>query len=392
MEESRGFKLSVEDFLVFLLLGPSIFLYHSLSRAKFIYFIPLLFFVYILSSFLLRKDKRKFELYGFDINIFNSVIIYVLVASLAILASSRIFSYEIVIRDILIIMSPLFIFFLEMRFKMRHVYFLFIIWVLSYVAWVGSDVLNWQASMRIISSNYNEGTEFHNGVVFGLFFLVFFIRRKYLWLIASFIVVVISGKRSIFLGFIPAFGGGMIVYLLFGNNIGNPRLILLLLVIFLVSFVVGFYLIETSKYFVHLIDTEGTASVDKFLMGREAYVIALKNAFFDATIPESLLGHGPGQADKYLMEFVRPDWANRSEYANPHNDYMKMLFDYGLIGSLGLFFIFYSLYAKSFLGVMVLLYTFGVFFVDNSLIFIYYILTACVVARLADPSAASVSK
>ena len=61
-------RLSLEDFLVFGLIGPSILFYHAFDRAKFIYFIPLLSCMVntcdLLGIFLYTSQEGFFSLGG----------------------------------------------------------------------------------------------------------------------------------------------------------------------------------------------------------------------------------------------------------------------------------------------------------------------------------------
>jgi O-antigen ligase len=122
-------------------------------------------------------------------------------------------------------------------------------------------------------------------------------------------------------------------------------------------------------------------------MGREVFITYLKEAIQESDLLNYLFGYGPGQADVYLKEVARPDWGGLyGSSVNPHNDFLKLKFDYGLIGSLLMFLVFYSAYFKSKMGIMMFLYTIPLFLVDNSFIFIYFWFIALVLARYEDES------
>ncbi len=392
MRRFQSSLLSLENFLVYLLIGPSIFLYHFLDRAKFIYFIPAIFFGYLLFSGYLVKEKTRLKQLFLDQNVLSGLVLYILVVILSIFFSDKIFDQSVILRDILIIASPLVVFLPRMEFDINHVYYLFICWLFAYVTWVGVEILNWKGSLNFITSNFNEKTEFHNGVVFGLFFLTFLFRRKYLLVLFSLFVIILTGKRSIFLGLLPALFALPITYLMFREKLNSIYLMGFLLLAFSVFFAIGVHLVEVSGYFLSIADSDGTASVEKFLMGRDVYILALKSEFYNSSLGSKIFGHGPGQADSFLWEFVKPDWTDKVKYVNPHNDYLKILYDYGVVGALVIFFIMYAMYINSRIGVAIFFYTLGVFFVDNSLIFIYYTLTACVLARMPSISSKSPRK
>jgi hypothetical protein len=93
-----------------------------------------------------------------------------------------------------------------MKFNDNHIKALFVGVVISYFAWVGFN-FEVDLSFNILKSNYNMSSEFHNGVIIGGFFLFFLFKRQFLWLLAALFLIIMSGKRSLFLGILPAVAG-----------------------------------------------------------------------------------------------------------------------------------------------------------------------------------------
>lgn len=377
-----NFSVSLSNVFIYGMVIPSILLYHGLERAKFIYFLPLVFVSLVAVKSLTGGKEREIQKISIERNLVFSFLLYIIIASLSLAVSTQIYDEAVIIRDLIIISSPLIIFSFCMEFKLFHAKALFVAWVASYVLWVGGALLDWKGSLNILTSNYNTNAEFHNGVVFGLFFIVFLLSRSWLWAFLAFFIIILSGKRSIFLGLIPGLLVGFIAEFLVPKSSHPSFRFIFLGLVYLVCLSGGFFLIELSELFIKYFDSKGTLTVHKFLMGREIFVEGLKSKFFDSNILEILFGHGPGQADAFIREEVKPDWGISGKPVNPHNDYSKILFDYGLFGALGFFSILYSFYVKNRLGVYLLAYTWGAFFVDNSLIFIYYLLTAGILARI----------
>jgi hypothetical protein len=76
---------------------------------------------------------------------------------------------------------------------------------------------------------------------------------------------------------------------------------------------------------------------------------------------QMLFGFGPGAADTFLGG-VQP----------PHNDWLKILFDYGYVGFVGFHFILFLLFGKKPLGIQFYVYTAVLMMSDNVLIYLYY--------------------
>lgn len=377
-----GFRLNRSSIFLYLLLIPSLIAYHVLDRAKLIYFIPVIMLVLFLleSLFTVKKEEGL----KYEPNMVFSLALYIILMLLGLAINYDSLNYKIFVRDILIILSPLIVFTMKMSFNKKHIKWLFVASVISYFAWVGFDIeFDW--SFNFIRSNYNLSSEFHNGVILGCFFLFFIYRKMYLWAIPAVILILMSGKRSIILGIIPA----LATYYLFISplKIDNNKylLALVLATYFFVFYAVGLNLDTFSKWFLEFIGINSQDSLDRFLMGREIFITYLKSHISQSETLEYLFGYGPGQADVFIHDVVRPDWGSeKRESINPHNDFLKMRFDYGLIGSISFFTIFYSAYARSKIGIQMFLYTTPIFLVDNSLIFIYYWFIALTVARFEE--------
>ncbi len=377
-----GIRLNRSSIFLYVLLIPSLIAYHALDRAKLIYFIPVIMIVLFLLENILTNKKEEGMKY--EPNMIFSLALYIILMLLGLGLNYDTLNYKVFIRDILIILSPIIVFTMKMSFNEKHIKWLFVASAVSYFAWVGFDI-ELDFSFNFIRSNYNLSTEFHNGVILGCFFLFFIYRKKFLWAIPAAILILMSGKRSIILGLLPA----MATYYLFIKplNIDKNKFLLALVLslYFFVFYAIGLNLDTFAKWFLDLVGIDSRDSLDRFLMGREIFIIHLKEHIAQSEIFQYLFGYGPGQADLFIHDVVRPDWGSeKRDVMNPHNDFLKMRFDYGLIGSLLLFSIFYSAYIRTKMGIQIFLYTIPIFLVDNSFIFIYYWFIAMVVARFDD--------
>ncbi|MEQ8358772.1 MAG: O-antigen ligase family protein [Cytophagales bacterium] len=376
---NSGIKIKRSSLFLYFLLIPSLIAYHAFDRAKLIYFIPAIMIALFLFENLFSSGKERGL--RFEPNMVFSLILYLTLMLTGLILNYESINYKAFIRDILIILSPIIVFIMKMSFNEQHIKWLFIASVISYFAWVGIDFeFDW--SFNFVRSNYNMSSEFHNGVILGCFFLFFIYRKMFLWAIPAAILILMSGKRSIILGVLPA----MATYYLFIRplNIDKNKywLALILAIYFFIFYAIGTNLDSFAKWFLDFIGIDSSDSLNRFLMGREVFISYLKAHINQSDLLQFLFGYGPGQADVFTHDVIRPDWgAEKREFVNPHNDILKIRFDYGLIGSLSLFLLFYSSYVKSKMGIQIFLYSIPLLLVDNSFIFIYYWFIALVVAR-----------
>lgn len=325
-----------------------------------------------------RESRSRLD---YEPNTIFAFIVYFIVAFLAVTLNLDSLYFNSVVRDILIIFSPLVVFSFGMTFNDNHIKALFVAVVISYFSWVGIQS-DFNFDFNFVKSNYNLASEFHNGVIIGGFLLYFLYRKNWLWSILALLLVFMSGKRSIFLGILPAIASFYLFFQPFGITKNRSLLFFFTLLYFLIFYFVGINLDTVSTWFLEEIVQDSDLTLHRFLMGREVFILYLKNAISEADIVQYLFGYGPGQADMFLLENARPDWI-KAEGApvNPHNDFLKIRYDYGLLGSLAFFLIMYSVYIRSNLGLQMFMYTIPLFLVDNSFIFIYYWFIALVISR-----------
>jgi O-Antigen ligase len=379
--KQQELTFALEDILVYVFIGPSIVIYHAFERAKFIYFVPLIYVIFIFTYVFLIKGKGNLRHIALDKNLLFSTGLFIFISLFGYLLSFRIYDQSVVIRDFLILLSPLVVFMFNQKFSINHIYYLFFCSLLSYFLWIGIDLLKFKGSLNFLTSNYNTNAEFHNGVIFGGFFFIFLVKRKWLFFLFTVLIILMTGKRSIILGLIPAV---LISPLILWTSLSDKRSLLLtfLFASYILCFFVGINILQVSEYLLKIFDAGGNITVEKFLMGREVFVEYLYEEFFSQPFQFRIFGNGGGQADAFLMEVARPDWVIKGKTVNPHNDYLKIFFDYGIFGVISFFVIFYSFYAKTKVGILVFFFSLGIFFVDNSFIFIYYWLIVGVISRV----------
>lgn len=365
----RNWKLEISSLFVYLLFCPGVLLYHGLERFKFIYLVPFLFIF-------LYHWQFNFRL-NLDVKVVRALLLYiglVVLSSLNAVLAGHALSGSLWVRDLLIITSPLIVFSHQMTFTYRHGVVLFLVWLAAFFTWTGFS--NHQIGFDLILGR-SEGAEMDQAAFLGFFFFFFLLRRKYLWVIATLIFILASGKRVIFLGLFPAFISYVVLFKLLNVSQESRFAKLYLISYYLVFFFAALYLTEIGEYFLELIGM-GDYDLWGFLMGRDDVIYTLRPQILRSSLNDFLVGHGPGQADFYLSEHHSLVWSRIGEPTNPHNDFLKIAYDYGFGGVVGFYFILLRLLVRNKVGYCMFLYAIPVFIVDNSLIFIWHFLTALI--------------
>jgi O-Antigen ligase len=105
-------------------------------------------------------------------------------------------------------------------------------------------------------------------------------------------------------------------------------------------------------------------SANSISLGRYELAVQLWDALTARPLSMWLFGSGPGAADAFVSSI--------SAINNPHNDWLKILFDYGGIGFLAFHAILYRIFFEHRLGLMLYIYSAVVMMTDNILIYMFY--------------------
>ena len=104
------------------------------------------------------------------------------------------------------------------------------------------------------------------------------------------------------------------------------------------------------------------SSADAISLGRYDIALLLWSRWHDASVLNWLIGFGAGAADSISEVFQ----------SNPHNDWLKILFDYGVIGFLVIHAVFFLIFARHRVGLMIYLYNTVLMMPDNVFIYMYH--------------------
>jgi hypothetical protein len=112
--------------------------------------------------------------------------------------------------------------------------------------------------------------------------------------------------------------------------------------------------------------TDTRVSLEEVMLGRHAIGVAMTNVLANRPLTTSLLGAGAGSADALAL------LVTDGTLAEPHNDWLKIVFDYGIIGSVVMTVFFAAVFSASKVGAAIAVANAVVMTTDNVLIYIYY--------------------
>ena len=125
----------------------------------------------------------------------------------------------------------------------------------------------------------------------------------------------------------------------------------------------------------------GSVSSNAVSLGRYSFAEALWAHLSQGGMAHWLFGFGPGAADAWL--------AHKDILANPHNDWLKILVDYGAFGLLLLHGVLAVLFPRTRLGNMLYLYAAVLMITDNTLIYLFHFAVVFLISRI-PPTAMAV--
>jgi O-antigen ligase len=99
-------------------------------------------------------------------------------------------------------------------------------------------------------------------------------------------------------------------------------------------------------------------------VGRYDLAVMLWNQMKAAQTANWIFGFGPGAADSWVTSYFI--------LGNPHNDWLKILFDYGIFGFFCLHAIWFLTLTRHRLGIMIYLYSATLMMTDNVFIYMFH--------------------
>ena len=205
----------------------------------------------------------------------------------------------------------------------------------------------------------NEG----GGIVGPLYAVFFYTTGAKLQFLLAFIMSVVAGKRVAILAIVVGLSAAM----LFRNVTAlkqRRNCFAALLGTLAVINIVATNLNSISEYVFHRVNI--AVSFDEVMLGRYAIAAELNRVMDTRPFVELLFGSGPGSADA-LASIV-----SSGVLTQPHNDWMKILCDYGLAGSIVMTTFMAILFSTSTTAAVIAITTAIIMSTDNILIYLFY--------------------
>jgi hypothetical protein len=291
----------------------------------------------------------------------NLLFVYIFLGGLGWLLSPGI--SEHFLRDYIIIASILVCFAIAPYVREGHIRFAF---YASFVLFAFRYTLTDHGgfSLQFLrSASLSQSYDSNEGLLGAIYVIYFFAIGARRDTILALIMTFLGGKR---IGLAAMLAGVLVIWFLLKSpalNRPKARFFLLLLAFAAIN-AVSVYLVwiaETAFRAAHI-----TVPIEEFFAGR--YMIS--NAIYDEmsarSILTSLFGSGAGSADTVTLEIT----AGRTPLT--HNDWLKIMFDYGVIGSVVFTVGFAAIFSTSALAMGLGLATAVLMMTDNVLIYLFY--------------------
>jgi hypothetical protein len=197
------------------------------------------------------------------------------------------------------------------------------------------------------------------GFPFGVVFLYYMYCRKWRHALVAAIFMFMAFKRISFLGVAVALGFDTVI-----GRVRSFRTSRNMAAVVVVGLSVAAIL--STQIFEALAGTFEfkDSSADSISVGRYDIAVMLWNQLDSSQLLNWLIGFGPGAADAQV--------ASHFVLINPHNDWLKIVFDYGFVGFVGLHAVLLLTLARHRLGLMIYLYSATLMLTDNVFIYMFY--------------------
>lgn len=200
-----------------------------------------------------------------------------------------------------------------------------------------------------------------SGLAFPLGIIVLYYLHEKRWLAAAIVFVLFfaASKRIAFVGALAALAFDPILHTLGLHR--HARWIAAALVA--AGSIVGLFTMQIFEWGADFIQRDGTSASD-ISLGRFDFARVLWEAINEGSLGDLLFGFGPGAADATVVAagFVE----------NPHNDWLKVFFDYGIAGFVAMQVAFFCLFSNSAFRRLIYIYTAILMITDNTLIYMFH--------------------
>jgi len=223
----------------------------------------------------------------------------------------------------------------------------------------------------------NEG----GGLVCPLYAVFLYATGAKRYFVLALIMSVVGGKRVAVLAILVGISAALLLRNIRALNQRHTCFLALLAALAIIN-IVATHLTSISENVYQSLDT--SVSIDEVMLGRYAIAAEMDRMTNTRPFVESLFGSGPGSGDG-LASVV-----SSGVLTQPHNDWMRILYDYGIAGSLVMTTFMALLFSTSGTGAVIAIVTAVMMCTDNVLIYLYYFFPAVLmVAYSATQESAS---
>lgn len=196
------------------------------------------------------------------------------------------------------------------------------------------------------------------GFPLGVVVLHYIHHRKWRQALIAGVLLFVAFKRITFLGVGLAVG----LNLLLGRGVSFRTGRLLALTTVALLSVTAIFSTQIFENMADYFDLE-QSSANSVSLGRYDIAVALWDRLGSGSLLNWTIGFGPGSADALVIGDFD---------LNPHNDWLKVLFDYGILGFVCVHAVLLLNFVRHRLGIMLYVYTATLMMTDNIFIYMFY--------------------
>jgi hypothetical protein len=236
--------------------------------------------------------------------------------------------------------------------------------VLAYLLTEHGGIRLFQILERGTGSGLGTGYDNHQGGLLGPIYAVFLyaIGDKLQFLLAL-VMSVLGGKRVGVIAILVGLGALFLFNRVTALHEKRHRFIVLLAALAAVN-IAASNMIAISEYAYRSLGI--SVHIEEVMLGRHAIGTEMARVMDGRSFVESLVGFGPGSADA-LANIV-----SDGVLTQPHNDWLKILYDYGILGSIAVTVFIAIVFSTSTTGAVIAITSAIIMTTDNVVIYLYY--------------------
>ena len=354
VKPSLGFKL-VSGWVIVSLLLRSIFPHLPLNYA--IYVTPVV-------SILVNFQSSEPQSYTIRKRYLGALTLYVLAAVMSLASVGRNGDTFLLVRDFCIIAGAFITFLPRLSPSESDIRLLFAGICLAGLTGSFLDAGSFSFTFDFISSKGIAETSYAFTVAaFAIYFLM--IRTK-AWTLLAILFMAVFFKRMAILGFFIVASLHYLSLLLLNNKEFIAEFLRkITFVVWLVTFLSGVFmvfLVSSLFNFLGIFDV----SPEVYLLGRMYLSSTIYQDLLQSSFIELFFGHSPGSSEALVSQTLG------FGSVNPHNDHLKILYEYGLVGSALVYLALWKVFSQNRLGIYLFMFNMFSFVTDNMLIYFFH--------------------